>query len=162
MKQPYQSDFRSGIYVKGPSEFESPLIVQNGVAPSDAVNLQQVQTLISNSDVVTKVAAQTISALKAVAMNSSFELVYADATNTTALNFLGISITSGNTGLNVDVRLNGEIIDISWNWIPGPVYLGFNGNLTQTLVTPGYVVEIGMATGNNRIVLNKMKTILAI
>lgn len=67
---------------------------------------------------------------------------------------LGITLTAAQAGEPVNVQRLGAIEDSGWNWVPGRVYLGANGALTQTPPTIGFDLLIGSATSPTRITLN--------
>jgi hypothetical protein len=67
---------------------------------------------------------------------------------------LGITLTAAQAGDPVNVQRLGAIEDDSWNWVPGRVYLGAEGALTQTPPTSGFDLLIGAATSATRIALN--------
>ncbi len=67
---------------------------------------------------------------------------------------LGITLTAAQAGETVNVQRLGAIEDSAWNWVPGRVYLGANGALTQTPPTSGFDLLIGSATSPARIALN--------
>lgn len=67
---------------------------------------------------------------------------------------LGITLTAAQAGELVNVQRLGAIEDSGWHWVPGRVYLGANGALTQAPPTSGFDVLIGSATSPTRIALN--------
>nr|WP_312375053.1 hypothetical protein [Delftia acidovorans] len=67
---------------------------------------------------------------------------------------LGITMTAAQVGEPVNVQRLGSIEDSSWNWVPGRIYLGTHGSLTQTPPTTGFDLLIGSATSPTRIALN--------
>lgn len=67
---------------------------------------------------------------------------------------LGITMTAAQIGELVNVQTLGSIEDSSWSWMPGRIYLGANGALTQTPPTSGFDLLIGSATSPTRIALN--------
>jgi hypothetical protein len=67
---------------------------------------------------------------------------------------LGITLTAAQAGEPVNVQRLGAIEDSGWNWVPGRVYLGANGALTQTPPASGFDLLIGSATSPTRIALN--------
>lgn len=90
----------------------------------------------------TYLAAENLSALRLVRVNSSNQVVYAD--NTTNSKVIGLTITSSNTGDYVSVLLDGKISDPSWNWdITKKLFLGENGFITQTPPTNGFLIDVG-------------------
>ncbi|MFG0786929.1 hypothetical protein [Delftia tsuruhatensis] len=67
---------------------------------------------------------------------------------------VGITLTAAQAGELVNVQRLGAIEDPGWSWVPGRVYLGANGALTQVPPTSGFDVLIGSATSPTRITLN--------
>lgn len=101
-----------------------------------------------------RTAGETISALRAVYELDGFvrALDYRDDTHIDLL--LGLSLTAAPAGGAVNVQRSGVLDDNSWNWLPGRIYLGANGSLTQTPPADGYCVLLGAATSATRITLN--------
>ncbi len=90
------------------------------------------------TDVALYPAAENISALRVVRGNGSGGVMYADASDyNECKGAFGISVTAATTGNNVKVRHSGKAHDALWSWSPGPIFLGANGVLQQT-VTPGH------------------------
>lgn len=65
----------------------------------------------------------------------------------------GITLNAASQGGLVIVRGHGEIIEPSWNWGAGPVWLGINGTLTQTAPLTGTDIQMGVATGAHRMLV---------
>ena len=102
--------------------------------------------LVPVANELSLVAGTNLSALRAVTTNGSGEAVY--ASNDTLLNaqVVGLTVNAANSGNNVTIKTNGVITDASWNWTKGTVYLGTNGQLTQTAPSGGAViVHVGKA-----------------
>lgn len=79
---------------------------------------------------------------------------YADSTNIEDIGkILGVTFTSSDINTNAQVRIFSEIVENSWSFVLGPVYLGVNGYLTQTIPTTGFVQQIGIATAQNTLVI---------
>ncbi len=57
----------------------------------------------------------------------------------------GVGLNSASAGSAVQVQSFGELVEPTWNWVEGPVYLGNAGQLTQTVPTSGFLVLIGTA-----------------
>lgn len=90
-------------------------------------------------------SAVNLSAMRAITTNSSGEAIYADASSITTSHVLGISRAAALSGANVPVCTDGVLSDALWSWTPGPVYLGTNGQLTQTPPSSGVLVPVGIA-----------------
>ncbi len=103
---------------------------------------------------VHRTAGTNLSALRAVYERDGavYTLSADDALNIDLL--LGITLTAAQAGDPVNVQQLGAIEDGGWNWMPGRVYLGSEGALTQTPPTSGFDVLIGSATSATRITLN--------
>lgn len=59
----------------------------------------------------------------------------------------GISVNAANIGNRVLVRVSGVLQDLAFNWNEGPVWLGDNGVMTQTLPTTGTMFLMGVGSG---------------
>jgi hypothetical protein len=60
---------------------------------------------------------------------------------------LWITTGAASPGSPVDVLITGLMVEPSWSWTPGPVYLGANGQLTQTPpAAPGavFLAQVGI------------------
>ena len=92
----------------------------------------------------TATASINLSALRAVILDNAGQFAYADSgTPNHAYRVAGIlpyAISQGTEG--VAYRL-GEISDAVWNWTRGsPIFLGTNGQLTQTPATTGILLVL--------------------
>lgn len=67
---------------------------------------------------------------------------------------LGLTLTSSDQGAPVAVKRAGVVDDQTWSWVPGQVWLGANGNLTQTPPADGVDLAVGTAVSATRLVLN--------
>ena len=113
----------------------------------------------SESGSVSLQCAEQINAFSVVTSNDAGELIKADAT--TARFLLGMVKNAGNIGDLIQVYSSGEIVNVGWNLIPNAVvYLGSNGDITQTApdVTNHFVV--GLAVSPTRIVLQLQPVIV--
>ena len=101
-----------------------------------------------------RLAGETLSALRVVyELNGSVFLLEPDDEEHIEL-LLGITITAAVTGSAVNVQLIGAIDDDAWSLIPGPVWLGANGALTQIPPASGFDVRIGSAVSTSRVTIN--------
>jgi len=94
---------------------------------------------------VTRTAGQTISANRVLYDRAGlvYPLGQADAENIYAI--LGLAVSAGQTGAQISVQRSGTVTDSGWFWAYGRVYLGANGQLTQTPPSSGFSVLIGFA-----------------
>lgn len=70
---------------------------------------------------------------------------YASADNLAMINVLGVTVGAVAQGASVSIRTGGSLTDPAFSFVPGPVYLGLNGLLTQTLPTANSLVVVGDA-----------------
>jgi len=114
---------------------------------------------VSNSAIFE--AGQTISALRVIRISALGKAIY--ASSAVALDIstaIGVSITSAITGNNVMIVTNGEIEDLTWNWIPSaPIFLGVDGVLTQTPPTSGFLQIVGNAETSTKMKVNIQQAI---
>ena len=67
---------------------------------------------------------------------------------------MGVSLTAADEGDSLDAMIQGEVVEASWSWSPGPVFLGKAGGLVQTPPTAGFIQQIGTATSATKIVIS--------
>lgn len=90
-------------------------------------------------------AGANIGGHRAVVLNSNEEAIYADYSNLDhAFKVLGITTGAASAGADATIQPFGEIAEPSWNWaLDQPVYLGANGQLTQTPPSSGFLLVVG-------------------
>lgn len=98
-----------------------------------------------------RVAASTVSALRVVT-ESSAGVSHLDPTDDEQVaGLLGVSISAGDAGDEIRIKTGGTIDDAGWSWVPGFVYAGPNGTLTQTYPASGWEIVIGYAPSATRL-----------
>lgn len=100
-------------------------------------------------------ASASLSALRAVILTDAGQLAYASSDNQShAFRFAGVLPYSASQGDIAAAYRMGEIADAVWNWARGsPVFLGNNGQLTQTAPTTGFLLVVGTPKSTNTLVL---------
>ena len=116
-----------------------------------------------NQLVITGIAATALSGHRAVTRRPDGTIEYASADNPAHLN-LPIWITTGAAamGAPVDGVAYGELIEPTWSWTPGPLFLGLNGTITQTVPTAPssvFLARIGSATDPDRMFVDRSLSI---
>lgn len=101
-------------------------------------------------DTVTATANGALSGHRAVGVSGG-QASYADAT--TQPNVTGITQGAASNGASVVVQTTGELVEPSWNWSNGPVYLASNGLLTQAPPSSGALVEVGTALSPTKLLI---------
>ena len=96
---------------------------------------------------IERLAAIPLSGQRAVATNASGQFIYADKdTIAHAQSTIGITTGAVSAGQSVTAIALGPMTEPSWNWTPGQViFLGNDGQLTQTPPTTGVLLILGKA-----------------
>lgn len=99
------------------------------------------------------IAGAVLSGHRLVSYDATARMVYADST--TAENVIGLSLNAATVNDAVTIALSeSEITQAGWSFTPGSaLFLGANGNISQTAPTSGFSVRIGEAITANRIFL---------
>ncbi len=90
-------------------------------------------------------AGEAISANRVLTLDSSGKAAYLNPEQSGYPVVIGVSLTAGLGDEVVQVMRSGEIVDPSWIWQPGPVWVGTAGTLTQVTPTTGWLVQVGIA-----------------
>ena len=98
---------------------------------------------------ITPVAAVAVAAFKAVAFRVDGWIEPAGHDNPAHMSRIaGVTLASVAAGNVARVSVNGLVRFNGWTWTPGaPVFVGKNGDLTQSPPVTGFVQKIGIATG---------------
>lgn len=108
---------------------------------------------------VTLVAGEALSGHRMVTKAPDDTAVYADNL-TVGAEPLWLTLGAALSGADVDAQSSGVVDEPSWTWTPGPLYLGSNGLLTQTLPgAPAFLCQVGYATSPTSIVLDRQPSI---
>lgn len=104
---------------------------------------------------VKKVCGINISALKICKAVSSNIIEYASNLETyLSAQSLCLALQAGNIAEEIDVALFGQINDSAFNFpLNAPLFLGDNGDITDTPPLTGHVVNIGHSLGAGAIIL---------
>ena len=119
--------------------------------------------LVAVSQDLQLTAGVSLSALRAVTTNSSGQAIYASNNTLGNAQVVGITMGSANSGEQVGVKTFGPMSDASWNWTKGAVYLGTNGQLTQTAPSGGaIIVQVGRALTATQLFVDVETTITTV
>lgn len=112
------------------------------------------------ADTPTFESGESISAKRVIRVDGDLAY-YADATNGAhAGKAIGISVGAASIGDTVTVRMTGMIDEPTWTLTEGPVYVGANGALTQSVTGLAFVQQIGVAVSATQININPQLAIL--
>lgn len=97
-------------------------------------------------------AGGDLSGNRAVYLKDGF-LYYADKdTEESVLSIVGVTKHAAISGTNVKVLLYGVMLEPSWMWTyPAPVFLGSNGQLSQSRPDTGFFVNMGSAVSQKEL-----------
>lgn len=102
---------------------------------------------------VTKTAGVDLGGHRIVVVDDAGLLDYANSTN--MLHFakvLGMTTGAVAAGASATVATGGEITEPSWNWtLDQEVFLGTNGQMTQTPPSTGFSITIGFPTAATKL-----------
>lgn len=99
-------------------------------------------------------ATSPIGGNRAVRGDGLGSVAYADSSDVTHIGkCIGITMNAASIGETLEIAISSEITEPSWNWAIGPIYLGVNGLLTQTVPSTGFVQRIGTAVSATRVVV---------
>lgn len=130
----------------------------------NTLDISQIATGGSDAIRFTRVASGPLSGHRVVTPLTNGKLVYADSSTPIHAHApLWLTIESGLTDQSVEVVAYGSVTEPSWDWVYGPVYLGLNGVLTQTVpVSPDayFSVRVGVATSVTSMFVNPQPSIL--
>lgn len=91
------------------------------------------------------IAGATINGHRVVAWQADGTLAHAQPSNLFAI--AGLTTSAASTGALVVPLSEGAVTFSGWSWTAGPVFLGADGTLTQTLPSTGWAVVIGRGDG---------------
>jgi hypothetical protein len=84
---------------------------------------------------------------------------YGTANDPITLDVIGITVGSASVGAAVVVRSSGPMTDPTFNFTPGPIFLGLNGLLTQVSPSTGGAIIIGNALSANTMLIRIHQTL---
>jgi hypothetical protein len=131
---------------------------QPPIPASQAVDLPVIVVPVSGggaaSQEISRDAATSLNALRAVYVNEAGKFSLADPNVPQAAFACGVTIGAASIDTAATAKTGGEMTDASWSWTDGPVYIGAGATLTQTPVSSGTLVQIGLATAPTKLIIN--------
>lgn len=110
------------------------------------------------------IAGETIGGQRVVAINpATSKLVLADSTNIAQMGYVvGLSSNSAFSGDVITVQDNQVITDSGWSWdiTKANVFLGINGQMTQTAPTVGFLCQVAMVLNPTSLMFSIKQPIL--
>ena len=137
---------------RGPDQSVTSAVAQNGMTAVAAI-VGPPGPSGSAGVTATRTAGEALGGHRAVAIRTDGKAWYVSPTDA-LVSVFGLTTGAASLGADVAIQSAGEMIEPSWNWTQGPVYLGASGTLTQTVPVAGAIVEIGIAGGPTSITIN--------
>ena len=107
-----------------------------------------------NSGLDTKVAAETISALKVLKLDNPTDVNCADTDTCPNATVYGVARVAAAMGSNVEIVRSGNLYDSSFNYpVNTPLFLGAGGVITDTAPATGFLTQIGHSGGPGLIII---------
>lgn len=73
---------------------------------------------------------------------------------------IGITTGAAMQGDMATIQCIGNLVESSWNWLEGPVYVGISGLLTQSVTGLAFIQQIGIAGSPRSIDINPQLAII--
>lgn len=105
-------------------------------------------------------AGANLSALRAIRVANGLAYVCDGTDSSHAGRCIGINTGAALLGDDVTIQTAGLLTEPTWTLADGPVFVGANGTLTQSLVGLAFVHQIGIATSPTSIDINPQLPIL--
>jgi hypothetical protein len=100
-------------------------------------------------------ASVALSGHRAVKALTDGTLAYVDNATSGDIGLcVGITITAASSGASINYQANGPIIYGGWSWVEGPIFVGLNGQLTQTPPTSGFIQRVATALSATSLILS--------
>ena len=111
--------------------------------------------VINQGNIIRRTAGQNLSGHKVISAASDGKALYADVNTVTTTAIIGISLNAALHNDTVNVQNSGTLQHSGWSFTPQePVFVGLNGQLTQTPLNAAYSAEIGVAISPDTILIN--------
>lgn len=134
---------------------DGPLVVDIGVVTVEGPPGPEGASGSGGSDAsLSFTAATALSGHKAVRAIGDGSVGYASADQVAQAGTV-VGVTTGAAGIGnpISVVAEGIVDEPSWSWGAGPVWLGLNGALTQTIPQSGVLQRIGLALSPTRLLV---------
>lgn len=145
--------YERGLFTQGGASTADQIPLNPPVAGLPATVQGAIEEINSN---VFAVAPQAIGGHRAVLIGAG-GIQYADNSQSGRLYAIGITTGAANSGASVLIKTSGRIVESSWNWtVPGFVFLGQNGLLTQSAPAPPALFSqiMGIADTPTSLIIN--------
>lgn len=105
-------------------------------------------------------AGENLSANRVVRVSNTLAYLCDAATSAHAGTVIGLTTGAALTGATATVQTAGLVQELTWTLTEGPVYVGADGQLTQTVTGLAFVQQIGVAISATQINIHPQLAIL--
>lgn len=143
-------------------EYIENLSLSGGIGPQGPPGPAGPSGTPGTSLVVTKTAGETISAGKAVYLDTATVVKLADHSVVARQKCIGVAKTAATIGNPIEIIVDGAFEDAIFSGftINEPIWVGTSGTLTQTPPTSGVLLEAGYYLGENKIEIEIKRPII--
>lgn len=114
----------------------------------------------------TGTAGEALGGHRVVTRDAGGAFVYASSDNPAHAGLpLYLTTSAALAGAAVTVVAEGEVVEGSWSWTPGPLYLGVGGLLTQTPPTSpasAFLAQVGYAGTATRVYVDRETSVVLV
>lgn len=121
-----------------------------------AVVALQTQIAADTGQTISVIAGETINGQRAVYIANDGKAYLADKTQASCRQTIGISAGAAALGAVVTIQTDGIYTEPTWTWGLGPVWLTTTGQLSQTVPTVDYLVQVGVPVGPTKLRLEPL------
>lgn len=105
-------------------------------------------------DIISCTAGEALGGQRVVYASGANDVSHASSSNVAHIGkIVGITVGAVVNGAVASVRNAGEMIDVSFAFVPGPVYFNATGVLTQTQPVVGFIQQVAVAVSATKIVV---------
>lgn len=105
-------------------------------------------------------AGANLSGHRAIRVSAGLAYVCDGATAAHAGRCIGVSTGAAAQGDATLIQTIGVLTEPSWSWIEGPVFVGADGILTQSLAGLAFIQQVGVAVSSTTVDINPQLPIL--
>lgn len=152
-QQPLVAVTEAPTYVQVSSD-QPALVVEQQTVQLVAVAAQGPEGIPGSAVPVNRVAGETLSGHRAVRLTNGVAY-YASADDLDHIGqTVGITTAAALVGETASIQTGNEMTYSGWTWADGPIWLGLNGQLTQTPPSSGVLQQVATATSSTTLLID--------
>lgn len=107
----------------------------------------------SGLQTIQRLASTPLGGHRAVKIEGGSAL-YASNDEMSAPLVVGLTLGAVLAGDFAQILFHGEVDEPTWSWNPGPIFLGLEGQLTQTPPLSGHLIQVGTALSATTLIID--------